>query len=39
MQRQSEFMHGASLPLPIFYSADKQFSFAIFTDEPIPKPI
>jgi hypothetical protein len=32
-------MHGASLPWPIFYSPDKQSSLAIFTGEPIPKPI
>ena len=39
MQRESDLMHGASHPWPIFYSADKQSSLAIFTGKPIPKPI
>ena len=39
MQRRSELMHRASHPWPIFYSADKQSLLAIFTGEPIPKPI
>jgi hypothetical protein len=39
MQRQSELMYGASHSWPIFYSADKQSSLAIFTAEPILKPI